>query len=150
MKKQMSELQKALVQKAAIARNQIGINKEAHKIMIYNRYGVESSTDLNEKQLADLIGVYVRKYDWKPKKSKKKRKYSKAKNPQVRMIFGLWTELYELGEVKDPSREALREWVRRMTKSDEQPDGCGDPDWLTPEQSQQLVESLKQWIARIK
>ncbi|NDV27736.1 gp16 family protein [Desulfovibrio sp. JC010] len=136
-----------LIGKIKLGCKQLGLDdperRDEYEAMLFNLTGKRSSAKMNAKQLHMVINhlencgaVFTNKGN--------KRKHSKAKNPQVRMVFGLWAELYELGGVDDPSRDALTAWVRRMTN-----DSCDGPDWLTPAQSQQLVESLKQWIARI-
>jgi len=143
---------RALTAKIKIGCNQLGLNdpdkRDEYEGMLFGVTGKRSSTEMDFKQLHMVIN-HLEKCGAAFTKKGNKRKHKRAKNPQVRMIFGLWAELHELGGVKDVSRGALISWVRKMTKSDEQPNGCDDPDWLTPAQSQQLVESLKQWIARI-
>lgn len=143
-------IRNTLIAKVKIGCKQLDLtdDREAYEAMLHNLTGKISCSKMGIKELEKVIrhmesrgAVFTNKGN--------KRKYSKAKNPQVRMIFGLWTELYELGGIEDPSRDALTAWVRRMTQTDEQPNGCDDPDWLDRAQSQQLVESLKQWIARI-
>ncbi|HAS88139.1 MAG TPA: regulatory protein GemA [Desulfovibrio sp.] len=120
----------------------------AYRAMLYNLTGKRSCAKMSNKDLQTVVN-HMERRGAKFVNKGNKRKHPKANKAQVRKVFALWTELYELGGVDDPSRDALTAWVRRMTQSEEQPDGCDDPDWLTAKQSQQLVESLKQWIARI-
>ncbi|WP_291325293.1 phage protein GemA/Gp16 family protein [Desulfovibrio sp. UCD-KL4C] len=61
---------KQLIQKAAIARKQIGIDDDAYRTLLAVRYGVNSSKLLNIAQLADLLNLYIEKYGWKPTPSK--------------------------------------------------------------------------------
>ncbi|WP_319778422.1 regulatory protein GemA [Maridesulfovibrio sp.] len=138
-------IRNTLIAKVKIGCKQLDLtdDREAYEAMLHNLTGKISCSKMGIKELEKVIrhmesrgAVFTNKGN--------KRKHSKASKAQVRMVFGLWTELYELGGVDDPSRDALTAWVRRMTDN-----SCDDPDWLTPAQSQQLVESLKQWIARI-
>ncbi|WP_319778313.1 regulatory protein GemA [Maridesulfovibrio sp.] len=148
----MTNHKKALIQKAAIGRRQIPIDDEAYYTLLRTRYGVESSKDLSVKQLGDLLGLYSRQFGWEPKPKTKKGKAPKAKaaQAQVRLIFVLWRQLAELGEIRDGSREATVSWVQKQTVSDEQPEGCADPNWLTPKQASGLVERLKKWTERVE
>lgn len=66
----MNYSKKQLIQKAAIARTQIGIDDEAYRTLLDRRYGVTSSTKLNTKQLTNLIGLYESQYGWKPQPAK--------------------------------------------------------------------------------
>jgi len=72
---------------------------------------------------------------------------SKAKPPprssraDIRLIFGLWSGLYEKSLVKDSRRTATVAWVRRNFSVD-------DPEWLSASQAQNAIEMLKKWSAR--
>lgn len=65
--------EKQLRTKAAIARKQLGIDEEAYRILLYNRFNVESSTKLDIEQLSDLIQLYIEKYGWEPLPAKTKK-----------------------------------------------------------------------------
>ncbi|MFW5499610.1 MULTISPECIES: gp16 family protein [unclassified Maridesulfovibrio] len=141
-----------LIGKIKLGCKQLGLDdpekRDEYETMLFNLTNKTSCAKMNAKDLHMVINhLESRGVVFKNKGNK--RKHKKSKDAHTRMLFGLWTELYEAGGVSDPSREALRAWVKRMTKSEDHPDGVGDPEWLTTKQLNQCIESLKQWIARI-
>ncbi|WP_415714437.1 phage protein GemA/Gp16 family protein [Maridesulfovibrio sp.] len=94
---------KGLIQKAAIARQQIGIDDVAYRMLLERRYGVTSSKDLNIKQLHDLIhNVYIGEYGWEPKPSK-----NKKPTPTQKKGKGYQGEFVEINP-KDPLAKQKR------------------------------------------
>ncbi|CCO22208.1 gp16 family protein [Maridesulfovibrio hydrothermalis] len=143
-------IRNTLIAKVKIGCKQLDLtdDREAYEAMLHNLTRKTSCSKMGIKELEKVIkhmesrgAVFINKGN--------KRKHKKSTDAHTRMLFGLWTELYEAGGVADPSREALRAWVKRMTKSEDHPDGVSDPEWLTTKQLNQCIEPLKQWIARI-
>ncbi|WP_034632331.1 phage protein GemA/Gp16 family protein [Maridesulfovibrio bastinii] len=94
---------KQLIQKAAIARKQIGIDDEAYMILLKRRYQVDSSTKLNIKQLHDLIhNVYICEMGWKPQPAK-----IKNPTPTQKKGKGYQGEFVEISD-KDPLAKQKR------------------------------------------
>ncbi len=93
---------KGLIQKAAIARRQLGIDDEAYRILLVSRYNVNSSTQLNVKQLTDLIHLYTKTYGWKAEPSKPKNPTSTQKKGK-----GYQGEFVEISD-KDPLAKQKR------------------------------------------
>lgn len=85
----------------------------------------------------------VRDFDTclKALKRGKKSTFKPSSKPQVRKIYAMWAALGKAGRLDNPSKPALRAWIKRMT-------GVDDPEWLDPGQAHQVIESLKQWEAR--
>ena len=61
----------------------------------------------------------------------------------VRLIYALWRSIGEAGGLSDPSIHALRSFVKRET-------GVGDPEWLTYQQANPVIEALKAMEKRAK
>ena len=78
---------------------------------------------------------------FKVKSSKKAGKITATK-PVHKKILSLWLELVDAGEVKKRSEKAINSYVKRIT-------GVEVMDWLTEKQAMVVIESLKQWQARI-
>ncbi len=138
-----------LIAKVKIGCKQLNLleDREAYEAMLFHQTGKTSCAkmgidDLNKviKHMESRGAVFTNKGN--------KRKHKPSVDAQIRLLFALWTELYKMDRISDPSREALRAWVKRMTKSNKFPDGVSDPEWLTGKQLNQCIESLKQWIAR--
>ena len=64
-----------------------------------------------------------------------------AQEPQDTKIRALWLAMHQQGIVKDPSEQALAQWVKREFQVDAL-------DWLTSEQCQLAIERLKKWQSR--
>ncbi|MCY1376315.1 hypothetical protein D9M69_637950 [compost metagenome] len=74
---------------------------------------------------------------------KGKGKRPQAADPQSRKIRSLWLTLRDQGALHDSSEEALVKFVQGMT-------GVAALQWLTSEQASQVIESMKQWNARVE
>lgn len=99
----MANPKKELIKKAAIARRQIGIDDEAYRILLTRRYGVDSSTKLNIKQLHDLIhNVYIGEMGWEQKPAK-----TKKPTPTQKKGKGYQGEFVEISD-KDPLAKQKR------------------------------------------
>jgi len=64
---------KGLIQKIHIAKNQLGITEDAYRDMLSQNYQVESSLQLNIKQLEDF-----RRHIWRPRRGKRRPKKSQV------------------------------------------------------------------------
>ncbi len=62
-------------------------------------------------------------------------------HPQSKKIRALWLELHAAGKVRDPSEASLAAYVKRQT-------GVEALQWLSSAQASQVIEQLKQWLAR--
>lgn len=60
---------------------------------------------------------------------------------QVRHIRFLWHRLHALGAIEHDSTSALKAFVKRQT-------GRDAIEWLTTGEARNVIESLKQWVAR--
>ncbi|NRA22573.1 MAG: regulatory protein GemA [Oceanospirillaceae bacterium] len=78
----------------------------------------------------------------KPKNAPKTQRKLSADN-QAKKMRSLWLQLHDEGVVRDSSESALGHWVKRQTDIE-------DLHWLSTEQKQTCIESLKGWLARIK
>lgn len=61
---------------------------------------------------------------------------------QMKMIRGLWLELYKMGAVHSASELSLARFARRMT-------GVDYHGWLDVDNASRLIEHLKEWKKRV-
>ncbi len=66
----------------------------------------------------------------------------------IRKVFAIWSDMCRQNIPVIASRTGLVSFVQRMTKTEERPDGLSDPEWLSPEEANQVIEALKAWRAR--
>jgi phage gp16-like protein len=69
-----------------------------------------------------------------------------AQTAWARKLRALWLALYHLGEVSEPSEDALAAFVERQTRVDGR--GVDALQWLSPDQARLVIEALKAWCAR--
>ncbi|MHA7915536.1 gp16 family protein [Alloalcanivorax xenomutans] len=125
-----------------IARKELGMDEETYRLMLHDTAGVTSSADLTPWDRSKVL-ARMRKLGWQPKTARRPRRRITAQTPQDRMIRGLWLELADLGAVRDRSEGALGRYVARQTGIDAQ-------NWISGEQAEQVIESLKAWRNRVK
>lgn len=62
-------------------------------------------------------------------------------SPMQGKIWSLWQELADAGRIKERRMPGLDAWVHRQT-------GVHKMLWLNPQQQDQVVDHLKQWLKR--
>jgi phage gp16-like protein len=126
----------ALIAKIHIAKKELALDDDTYRSILKRVTGKESSAKLRYSQLVDVLEEF-KNLGFKGKK------FKEADDPQARKIYALWTKLFKLGAIADKSRRGLGSFCERMT-------GVSTPEWLDVEQATKVIESLKQWIARVK
>jgi hypothetical protein len=126
--------------------------------------GKTSSAGLKDHQL-DAVLTEFKRLGWAPKKAaapaKGQRKASDK--PHVRKVFAIWSDMCREGipvianrpggsaadqDDQRARRAALVAFVQRMTKTAQRPGGLADPEWLSPEEANHVIEGLKAWRNR--
>lgn len=129
--------------KIHIAIKEIGMTDQQYRDLLTINYGVSSSKQLNGRQIGELLRL-LRNKGWKPARAPAgKNSRPMARDPQSRKIRALWLTLRDLGALRNPSEEALAKYVKKQT-------GVDALQWLDPQQHNQVIESLKSWVAREK
>lgn len=126
---------RGLIAMIHVARKDLGLDEDTYRATLKRVTGKTSSADLNETQLGRVIDDFKQR-GWKPK-----RKTRASHTPHVRKVWALWKEMCDRKLVRSPDRAALRAFVLKMTN-------VADPEWLTPAQTNQVIEALKAWKAR--
>lgn len=133
-----------LIKLIHVGRRELGMDDETYRLMLASMNGLDGATstaDLNVPNLYRVLEQLKQKGFKVRPKSKGKR--PAAADPQSKKIRSLWLTLRDKGALRDPSEEALVKFVHGET-------GVQTLQWLTTEQASQVIEHLKQWIARIK
>ncbi len=123
--------------KINIACKELGIDKYG---IIADRYGIESTKQLNRQQTFDLL-LHFKALGWKVKRGKRKTTSPKYKDPMMRKVVALWITLADEGVVKNRANYSMQKYVKRMTGKD-------NLRWCDGNDLRQLIEGLKQWGKR--
>ena len=78
----------------------------------------------------------------------KSKSFKPSPKAHVRKVFALWGDMRRHGLLENPTRAGLRAFTARMTATEARPEGVGDPDWLTPQDAEKVIEGLKAWRRR--
>lgn len=139
-------VRKGLIAKIKIAQKQLGLDDDTYRDMLAGRYdGKTSAKQLTIQELEDFVRQL--KVDGaKFTKAKKKAPPRAGKRPladgeQNAKMRALWITLYHLGVVREPSEQALVNFVKRLTK-------VPALQWLDIEQSNNVIEALKAMATR--
>lgn len=118
-----------------LAQVQLGLDDDTYRDLLERVTGQRSARFLSEPQLGEVVDA-MRERGFAPA-----RKAARSDKPHVRKVWALWAQLEETGRLRSPGRAACRAFVKRMT-------GVEEPDWLTPEQANVVIEALKAWLRR--
>lgn len=66
-----------------------------------------------------------------------------CQTPQAKKIRSLWLTLKKMGALRNSSEQALLAFVQKQI-------GVSRMEWMQPNQAQWIIETLKQWIARLE
>ncbi len=127
-----------MLAKIHIAKKDLGLDDDLYRDALERVTGERSASKLSHSQLEAVLGEF-RSRGWKPKRRKRSGK------PEVRKVFALWGELREMGVATAPGPHGF---VKRMTRSEEKPDGVEDPEFMDPQEARKVIEALKDWIVR--
>jgi len=129
--------------KIHIAKQQLGMDDETYRSMLWTIARVRSSANLDFQQRRKVLDHLISR-GWKPQPPKAAgTKRPLANTDQIKMIRGLWLQLHELHEVRDPSEAAMNRFAKNQMKIDRL-------EWLKVDQASKVIEMLKQWVARVE
>ncbi len=141
-KPRVSPRRRALLARLHIARKELGLDEETYRAALQRIAGASSARDLSDEAIERVLAEFRRR-GWRPGKARPARSSRggrrwrpPAKHAHQRKVWALWGELKRQGVWRDPNPASLVKFVRRLT-------GVDDPDWLTPAQSNKVIEALK-------
>jgi len=133
--------------KIHIARKDLALSDDCYRALLARVTGRDSAAGLAPSQLDAVLAEFAR-LGWRPKPKagqpaapEGSRWRPPSGKAEVRKVFAIWGEMCRLSIPRTPTREGLRAFVASQT-------GVEDPEWMTPDQAQTVVEGLKSWRAR--
>ncbi|WP_081818745.1 gp16 family protein [Pseudomonas sp. PH1b] len=126
-----------------VARRELRMDDDTYRLMLSGMVGLEGATSTADLSVPNLQRVLeqLKQLGFKPRPNKVGTR-PRANDEQSRKIRSLWLELHDLGAVRDPSEEALANFVKSMTK-------VSALQWLNVAQASRVIENLKQWQRRV-
>jgi phage gp16-like protein len=133
-----------LIKLIHVARRDLQMDDDTYRLMLAGMKGLDGATSTADLSVPNLYRVLeqLKAKGFKVRPSNKGKR-PQAADPQSKKIRSLWLTLRDKGALRDPSEEALVKFVHGET-------GVQALQWLTTEQASQVIEHLKQWVARIK
>lgn len=123
-----------------VAKRDLGLNEVNYRALLTGATDKDSLREMSADELKAVIEI-MKKHGFKKSKPKRAGTRKMASDDHARLIRALWLSLYHLGEVRDPSEDAMSAYVKRMAKVD-------DIKWLSPEKEHAVISGLRSWMAR--
>lgn len=143
----MSATRNPMLAKVHIAKKELGLDDATYRAVLERVTGKTSSAGLKDNQL-DAVLTEFKRLGWTPKKAGAAPHRPASDKPHVRKVFAIWADMCRQNIPVINNRTGLVAFVQRMTKTEQRPGGLSDPEWLSPEQANVVVEGLKAWRAR--
>ncbi|MBW6402055.1 regulatory protein GemA [Roseomonas sp. HJA6] len=132
----------AVIAKIHVAKKQLALTDDSYRDLLRRITGLESTKTMRADQLDAVLREFAR-LGWKPKPAMKR-----AADPQVAMIYAVWTDIKKL---KGGGTAAeLRAFVQRQTRTDAHPDGISSAEFLRGDMTTRVLEGLKGWRAGLR
>ncbi len=140
---------RGLLAKVHVAKKQLGLDDDTYRDLVELVTGERSSGACNTAQLVDLVAE-LEKRGFKPvalnggkrtSAPKKAGARRRADHPVARKARALWISLHQLGEIDNPSEQALEAFAKRQL-------GVEQLQWADQGQGYKLIEALKRMAER--
>lgn len=126
-----------------IAKKEFGLDEDAFRDVLERVTGKRSLRVMSEAERLSVVD------DFKARGFKVQRSRGRiSPKKYVRLIYALWKSCAGSGVVNDPSKNALRSFVRSETAK--RGTAIDDPDFLSYDQASPIIETLKVMEARGK
>ncbi|MGH6879474.1 gp16 family protein [Hypericibacter sp.] len=138
-----TDARRKMLSKIHIAKKDLALDDGTYRALLKRVTFKESSKACDAAEL-DLVIREFKRLGWKGDKPGGKRagRRPMAQTDQASKIRALWLSLYHLGEVEDPSEDAMARFVTRMT-------GVEALQWLGPDQANIAIKALRGWCDRV-
>ena len=134
----VSPRRRAMEGKVHVAKKEMGIDEDTYRGMMMDVTGKASLTQLNDREVEQLVEHFKAKgWQAKPKSPPKfAGSHSKgADHPTARKARALWISLYQLGAIENASERALETFVKRQM-------GIDRLAWANQGQMDKVIEGL--------
>lgn len=141
--KKPDQRRSGLIAKVHIAKKSLALEDDNYRDLLKRVTGKTSSAKMTIKELEAVMDVF-KQYGFMTTKRSPKRAGTKkmAMAPQASKIRALWLSLYHIGEIEDPSEEALTKFCNRSC-------GVEAMQWMTPAKANQVILALRGWMRRV-
>ena len=139
-KRNGTQLRNAEIAQIHIAKSQLGLDDDTYRAILWTVGRVRSAKDLDWTGRKALLDHFKAK-GWKPAAPKKAKVAGPVSTGQPGLVRRLWDDLHQQGKVNDPSDLALCAWLKRNKLPERL-------EWLSGEQINRVIESLKRWCDR--
>ena len=134
----VSPRRRSMEGKVHVAKKEMGIDEDTYRGMMMDVTGKASLTQLNDREVEQLVEHFKAKgWQAKPKSPPKfAGSHSKgADHPTARKARALWISLYQLGAIENASERALETFVKRQM-------GIDRLAWANQGQMDKVIEGL--------
>lgn len=116
-----------------------------YRAMLQAVGGKASTTEMDDAALARVVKHLMRTLNpgGSNRRANPARPVRQALTAPQKLMWSLWQQLADAGEVENRKMPALLAYAQRQT-------GVARLEWLTPAQETLVVESLKQWRDRTR
>lgn len=122
-----------------VAKKQLGLNDDDYRAVLLRVGGATSAADLGDRQLADVVAEFERKgFSSKARAAGKPRPADHLVALKAR---AMWISLYQLGEIDNPSEQALEAFACRQLR-------VARFQWADQGKGYKLIEALKAMAER--
>lgn len=128
-----------LLAKIHIAKKDLGLDDDTYRAVLRRVTGRDSAKGLTAGRLIAVIEEFKR-LGWQPPTRGGSRPLGDG--VQEAKIRALWLALWNMGAVENPSEAALGVYVKRIA-------GVDAPRFLRANDARRVIETLKQWGARV-
>lgn len=129
-----------LIRLIHVAKRDLAMDEETYRAALQRVGKKDSAAAMTIPELEKVL-EHLKRSGFKVR-SKRKPSRALALDAESRKIRALWLFLHQLGAVKNPAEEALAAYVKRIT-------GVDALQWLSGDQSETLIETLKKWAMRL-
>ncbi len=128
-------MRRRLIAMLHVARKELALDEDTYRAILERVTGKRSARELTAAQLGQVVDA-LKERGFTPKRTA-----PRSKKAHVRKVWALWGQLGDDGLLRKTGGASLRAFVKRMT-------GVEDPEWLSPEQANVVIEAIKSWRRR--
>lgn len=141
--KSLHDLRLNAIKLVHIAKRDLALEIESYRAILHRVTGKTTAADLSLEELDKVVAEFKR-LGWQPQRKGAASAGSRpmAHDALSRKIRALWLSLWQLGELTDPSEEALAAFVKRTA-------GTEALQWLDPNTADQVIKALRGWCERV-
>ncbi|AIN15263.1 Mu-like prophage protein gp16 [Yersinia pseudotuberculosis] len=131
-----------LVKLIHVAKRDRRLDDDTYRQLLIKYTELDSTKYMEVKQLQQVMNA-MKSLGFRVKSKLRTAEQCKSADKQSAMIRGIWLELADRGVIRDRSDRAMNAFIYRCT-------GIGRLEWISSQQSSQVIEQLKKWRNRVQ